>query len=188
MKRSAFKPQATIQAKTCAWCREDFFPARPMQKVCGPICGLNVARKKREKVEAAEHREKLAESKPLAHWLDLTQRVVNSYIQARDAGRPCISCGTTNSREWDAGHFLSRGARPELRFDPANIALQCASCNRHKGGNQAQFRAGLIERIGLAAVESLEGPHPAAKFTRESLAAIRKDFSAKARQLKKERA
>ena len=191
LKRSTGIARASVKSKKCKACRAPFFPVSNWQTHCRAeacaIAAAEVARAKRQKAEEREHRKKLADSKPLAHWLELTQTVVNELVRERDAGRPCISCGATDAYAFDAGHFLSRGARPELRFVLSNIALQCASCNRHKGGNQAMFRLGLIDRIGLAEVERLEGPHQTAKFTREALAEIRREAAAETRRLKKER-
>jgi hypothetical protein len=199
VKRSGFKPRqtplrATAPAKTsvpllkmrkCANCPERFRPFSSLVKWCSPECGAALGLKKLKQQKDREHRAKLADVKPLSHWLDLTQRVVNAYVLARDAGKPCISCGCWDAFAWDAGHFLSRGARPELRFTLDNIARQCAACNRHKGGNAVQFRLGLVARIGLERVEALEGPHPPAKFTREGLEQLRRDVAAMTRQLQK---
>lgn len=170
-----------LRQRKCANCGNAFRPFSSMVKWCSPECGAALGVKKLQKQKAREHREKLADCKPLSHWLDLTQRVVNAYVLARDADKPCISCGCWQAFAWDAGHFLSRGARPELRFDLNNIAKQCAACNRHKGGNATQYRLGLVARIGAEAVEALEGPRPAAKFTREGLAALRAEIRALAR-------
>lgn len=178
------KPAAPRQRK-CKVCGGKFTPMRGIQTWCSPECGVTLANRLVGEKRAREHRTKLAESKPLSHWLELTQRVVNTYVLARDAYRPCISCGCWDAFAWDAGHYLSRGARPELRFDLANIHKQCASCNRHKGGNQVQYRLGLVARHGLAVVEALEGPHPPAKFTREGLEKLRRQVSAMTRQLAK---
>lgn len=203
MKRSPLKRKTPLRAKApakaevkllrmrkCANCHTKFRPFSSLVKWCGPECGaalglkrLERAKKSQAEAQAREHRAKLADSKPLSHWLDLTQRVVNAYVLARDADKPCISCGCREAFAWDAGHWLSRGARPELRFTLTNISRQCASCNRHKGGNAVQFRLGLVERIGLPAVEELEGPHPAAKFTREGLAELRKTIARMTREL-----
>lgn len=155
-------------------------------RACSVECArIVVAQDKEDKArqETRLHREKLADSKPLSHWLDLTQRVVNAFVLQRDADKPCISCGCWEAMAWDAGHYLSRGARPELRFVLANIAKQCASCNRHKGGNQIQYRAGLVARLGLPTVEALEGPHPPAKFTREGLATLRAEVRRMAKEM-----
>ena len=183
--RASEPARLEVKLPKCAACRNQFVRLRPKQKACSPECAQQVAQDKRLKDERRQHKAALQDCKPLSHWLDLTQRAVNAMVKARDQGRPCISCGATQAFEWDAGHYLSRGARPELRFHPDNIALQCAACNRHKGGNQALFRLGLVARIGLASVEDLEGPHPPAKFTRETLAEIRKQAQAQTRQLKK---
>jgi hypothetical protein len=204
VKRSPFKPGKPLQRKAplrakalpkadvkparqrkCKVCGDKFTPQRGIQTWCSPDCGVVLAARLVGEKQAREHRAKLADSKPLSHWLELTQRVVNAYVLARDAERPCISCGCWDAFAFDAGHFLSRGARPELRFDLANIHKQCAACNRHKGGNQVQYRLGLVARIGLPAVEALEGQHPPAKFTREGLAELRRQIAAMTRQLAK---
>jgi len=196
MKRTALtrtaNPSLAVRVKRCKNCRGTFFPASSMQCYCRtPVCAqaaYEAVKAKREAAEAREHREKKADSKRLAHWHALTQRAVNALVQARDKGRPCISCGATSAAQWDAGHYLSRGANPALRYELANLALQCVACNRFKSGNQALFRAGLLVRIGVAEVARLEGPHPLAKHTRESLDGIRKWASAEKRRIESEAA
>lgn len=141
---------------------------------------------RKAKREAAEHRAKLADSKRLSHWLGLTERVVNHYILTRDVDEPCISCGATQSVLFQAGHYLSVGARPELRFNPNNINKQCHRCNVFLSGNQAAYRVGLVSKIGADGVECLEGPHATAKYTREALEELRKHFAAETRALKKQ--
>ena len=193
LKRSGFKrperertpPQP--RERRCKVCSAFFRPVRSIQTWCSPDCGVTLANRLVGEKQAREHRAKLADSKPLSHWLDLTQRVVNAYVLARDEGKPCISCGCWDAFAWDAGHYLSRGARPELRFELDNIARQCAACNRHKGGNQTQYRLGLLARIGAERVEGLEGPHTTAKFTREGLAELRRQVAAMTRALEKRR-
>lgn len=80
----------------------------------------------------------------------------------------------------------------ELRLVPNNIWLQCKSCNAgsarfaRKGETVSQaFRAGLIDRIGLEAVEALEADHQPRKYTVEELKAITTEYRAKTRELKK---
>lgn len=183
-----------LRKRKCANCGESFRPFSSMVKWCGTDCGAELGLKKLEKVkalearrESAQHRAKLADSKPLSHWLALTEAIVHKYIHARDRGLPCISCGTRRTVQWEAGHYLSKGARPELRFVLANINLQCHRCNELLSGNQAKYRIGLVDKIGEAAVQELEGPHPPAKFTREVLAELRKHISALTRELERTR-
>jgi hypothetical protein len=79
-------------------------------------------------------------------------------------------------RKANAGHYLSTAARPELRFHEHNVWRQCEQCNTYLSGNLIPYRANLIQRIGLPAVEALEGPHPAAKWTIDDLKAIKADY------------
>lgn len=141
---------------------------------------------KRQKAEEREHRKKLADSKPLQHWLELTERVVNHYILTRDAALTCISCGTGTTVQWEAGHYLSVGSHPELRFDPVNINKQCHRCNCELSGNLAKYTVGFVEKWGQAELDRLRGPHSVAKFSRGALSEIRKHFAAETRRLKKE--
>lgn len=73
----------------------------------------------------------------------------------------------------NAGHFLSVGSAPELRFHPLNCNLQCEHCNSFKSGNIGEYRPRLIDKIGLDKVEWLEGPHKPRKYTCEQLREIR---------------
>jgi len=172
-------------------CRTRFVKRSMNHRACCFECAqVVVEQDKAEKArkQAREHRAKLADVKPMSHWHDLTEAVVNAFIKERDRDQPCISCGTTKTAAWHAGHCLSVGAHPELRYEPLNIHRQCLRCNVHFSGNQAAYIARLPEKIGQEAVDWLLGPHEPAKFTREELAAIRKEFAALTRQLKAQRA
>ena len=117
---------------------------------------------------------------------------MNEFIRLRDAHLPCISCDSipsdhdlfTGSR-WDAGHYRSVGSCPELRFEPLNIHRQCVKCNRNLSGNAVEYRIRLVLRIGVERVAWLEGLHPARKYTVEEIKAIKADYRAKTRELKR---
>jgi hypothetical protein len=47
------------------------------------------------------------------------------------------------------------------------------------------YRIALVKRIGAEAVDWLEGPHEAKKYTVEELKAMTADYRAKTRDLKK---
>jgi len=176
--------------KKCRVCRQPFEPRLPMQVVCGIDCARSVAisvRGKAEKQAAIkqrkadrERKEKIKTRSDLARE---AQAAFNSWIRLRDAGRPCISCGRHHQGQMHAGHYLSVGARPELRYEPLNVWLQCAPCNTHLSGNAVLFRQALVREIGLERVEWLEGPHPAKKYTADELRAIRDLYRAKLREL-----
>lgn len=87
----------------------------------------------------------------------LTQKLVrifNTFIRMRDKGKPCISCGAFTDLQ--AGHFFSAGHYTHLRFNEDNVWGQCVRCNYHLHGNQAEYRIGLIKRIGEEKVKQLE--------------------------------
>lgn len=164
-----------------------------MQPACSFDCQLEYATRaamksaaSRKANERKETKAKLEKLKPRSQWMKETQAAVNAYVRARDEGMPCISCGITNPVQWHAGHYLSRGAHPELALEESNIHRQCSQCNDHLSGNQIQFRKGLIERYGQPLVDWLESHHEPKKYTIEQLKAIRDEYRAKLKALKKE--
>lgn len=176
----------------CAICSQGFTRRNSLHTLCSPKCAVKahrVAERAKSEAAAADRREtriKREALKPRAKWLSEAQAAFNAFVRARDEvrGLPCISCGRHHQGSWDAGHYLSRGARPELRFNEANCHRQCVPCNQHLHGNLALYRVGLIERIGSAAVEGLEGPHDTAHWTIDELKAIKAMYSRRARELK----
>lgn len=185
----------TPKPRTCPICSTEYIPRSSLQKVCHNYkCAIafnkqrdaeNAAReqRKRDKEARAKWRERKAEVKPLKHWEDLTQRVVNDYIRERDRNLPCISCGTWTTVQWEAGHFRSRGKASHLRYHEDNIHAQCHHCNVHLSGNQQQYRINLIAKIGAESVEALENNNTPHRYTREELDAIRKRYRALLREL-----
>ena len=187
--------------KTCrnATCSIKFVPQRLGQAVCSPACALATkdvnqqkVRKSLAQVERREIKVRKEKMKSRADHLREAQAAVNEFIRLRDAHLPCISCDSlpndhdllTGSR-WDAGHYRSVGACPELRFEPLNIHRQCVRCNRNLSGNAVEYRIRLVLRIGAEKVAWLEGPHPARKYTVEEIKAIKADYRAKTRELKR---
>jgi hypothetical protein len=181
-----FKP------RKCSVCKDRFTPTKPLQKVCGWSCACQVAAKQRvkeiterTKADRRETRAKLEKLKTKSTWLKEAQKEFNAYIRARDAARPCISCRRFHQGEWHAGHYLSTGARPELRFDEDNVHKQCAPCNTHLHGNLVHYREGLIERRGAVVVDRLEGAHEPLHLGIEDLKAIKATYKAKTKELLK---
>lgn len=177
-----------MKQKTCKQCRKKFEPARPMQAVCSPVCAANLARKKREKVERSELRRRKESAKTRHELIKDAQAAFNAFIRLRDRDLPCISCGRHHNGQYHAGHYLSTGARPELRFEESNVHKQCQPCNTHLHGNLVLYRIGLIKRIGLSKVEWLEGPHSAKKYTHDELRQIKATYAAKAKELARDEA
>lgn len=185
--------------KICPICSTEYIPRSSLQKVCHNYkCALEFNRqadakiadrknRKREKEERAAWRKRKEAVKPLKHWEDATQRVVNDYIRERDRDMPCISCGTWNTVQWEAGHFRSRGAASHLRYNEDNIHKQCHRCNAELSSNAIPYRIALVEKIGLERVEALENNNTPHRFTREELKGIRMHYRALMRALIKQR-
>lgn len=177
-------------------CRASFVPAQSFQTWCSPDCAVVILRQRQDKQRKSfaqrERREIKARKEKLksrADHLKDTQTAFNAWIRERDAGQPCISCGTTADVQYCAGHYRTTAAAPELRFEPLNVHLQCnRNCNMGKSGNLLGYRPRLIEKIGLAAVEWLEGPHEPKKYTIEELKALTAHYRKLTRELKSGRA
>lgn len=172
---------------TCKVCGDTYAKFRSTQTICAKIkCATQVGKLQR-KAEKAETKRRKEAAKPRKKWLQEAQEAVNKWVRLRDkaGGHGCISCSSTQGKE-NAGHYLSVGARPELRFEPLNIHLQCERCNTYLHGNLIDYRRNLIQRIGLAAVEWLESHHEPKKYTVADLKQIITEYRAKAKELERE--
>ena len=152
---------------------------------------LKEERRAEKAAQALERKDTKARKERLKSRSELAreaQQAFNQWVRLRDADKPCISCGRHHEGQYHAGHYMSVGARPELRYEPINVWKQCAPCNTHLSGNAVLFRQALVREIGLERVEWLEGPHQAKKYTADELRAIKTEYAAKAREFKREAA
>jgi hypothetical protein len=145
-------------------------------QVCSPKCGLTFHKRQEQRKQDLqrkafnrETRKRKAALMTRSDWVKKAQTAFNAYIRARDADQPCISCGRNNDVKMNAGHYLSVGAHPELRFNEFNVHKQCEHCNSFNSGNIKLYREGLIKRIGASLVAFLEGPHDPLKLTIDEL-------------------
>lgn len=204
-----------MKDKKCAVrsCGRSFLAQRMGQKVCSPVCALEIARAKREQAETKKRQEERRKDretrdrlKTRGEWVSEAQQAINRFrrIEEHALGRTCISCqrprhviegtdGWKPGGAWDAGHFMSVGARPELRFEPRNIWLQCKSCNGGSGKYAkkgrtvaASYEANLRAQEGDELVDWLKGPHEMPHHTIDDLKRIRDHYRAKANQLAKQ--
>jgi Bacteriophage Lambda NinG protein len=180
--------------KTCSVCLAEFTPARPMQSVCSPKCaGAKVrqdraAKKAKLALEKRETKERKEALKRRSDLVEEAQKAFNAWIRERDHDKPCISCGRSGEGTlWNAGHYLSTQARPELRFEPDNVHKQCVHCNLFKASNAIEYRIRLIEKVGLARVEWLEAHHETPKLSREAIATIKRIYAKAAKDLRARR-
>ena len=182
--------------RKCRVCRAEYEQRQSFAVWCSPACGSVLAFQRLAKVKKAAKtierkadkvkREKL---KTRGDWIKEAQIEFNKYVRLRDSGKGCISCGSACGESsvggsGDAGHFRSRGSAPHLRFDERNCHLQCKRCNRYLSGNVADYRVGLVKRIGLDAVVALESDQEPRRHTVDDLQAIKQKYAALTRELR----
>jgi hypothetical protein len=183
----------------CRICFVEYVKAKPMQAVCGLACAQVMGQRKAElervKKERAERvKDNIARitMKTQRDWINEVQIAFNKFIRTRDAHKTCICCGQPLSAgdvggRYDAGHYRSVGSAPHLRFHEDNCHAQTKRCNRYGAGRAVDYRLGLIQRIGLEAVERLEADQDRRKYSIDELKALKAEFSRKARELEKRR-
>lgn len=188
----------------CKWCKSTC--DNPIKTPRGAFCSIAhvfefTNQKKKEAIKRAEskrERDKRKDTalrkeklKTLPELIREAQAAVNYYIRMRDYGRACISCNSKPTQKrggtMDAGHYRSRGAAPQLRFNVLNIHGQCVRCNRFNSGNAVDYRISLIDKIGLDLVEILESTNKPRSFNREYLLRIKKIFRRRGNWYKKRR-
>ena len=144
--------------------RAKFEPVRGEQ-VCSVECSIAVIqsktfKRKHEKEirinNAIEKKKVLEKLETHSDWLRKLQKVFNAYIRERDKNKPCISCGRPLVGKFDAGHYFSVGAYPNLRFNEDNVHGQDVYCNQHLHANIHEYTINLPKRIGQEAFERLQ--------------------------------
>lgn len=183
-------------ARRCRQCKATFEPRTTLQVVCSPGCAAAYAstedaRRAVRLAVAKERREYRAKTETLADATRKAQAAFNRWVRVRDSDQPCISCGampgeTRYGGTRDAGHYRSIGACPQLRFEPLNCHGQCSRCNQHLSGNTVEYRIRLVERIGLQAVEWLEGSHTLPKWAVADLREIARKYAGMTRDLERQ--
>lgn len=205
----------TLKPRTCKWCKQKFTPDRQKQTCCCIECAESYGKKttaKAEAIRSAADRKtirirKEALKTPKQKRSELIQQAEKAVRDVRrteelQKGSGCISCGRSQQEvigtdgwkpggAFDAGHYHSKGARPNLRFEPDNIWLQCKSCNAgsskyaRKGATVAkQYRENLIKEIGIDRVEALDADDKPRHWTDEELIEIRDNYKSKLKELK----
>jgi len=139
--------------KLCKQCGKEFKPFNSLQVVCNAICALKFNSEKEVKKRVKEMK---VTSQKLSDLESVARKVFQQWIRKRDENKPCISCGTLKTLQWDAGHFHSAEQFSGLIFDEMNVNGQCVYCNRNLYGNLLEYRKGMIKKYGELAVEGLE--------------------------------
>lgn len=182
----------------CCGCKSRF-PADTMLSINGSNfhsydCATTYAREKVNKLRVKQDKQdkqdhsaakRKMKDEDRGFQTNKAQTIFNKFIRLRDEGQVCISCQKPPKKK-NAGHYLSRGAHPELRFNEDNCHLQCEHCNSFKSGNQALYRVNLINKIGVDKVAWLEGPHEPNKYTIDDLKQIQVKYTKLTKEMEKD--
>lgn len=153
-----------------------------LQPVCSYPCAIEWLKQTdgqeaQRKARKAIHRVDKERIKTKGELIKEVQVEFNKWIRLRDANLPCICCGKADpTKKYNACHFRSVGAYPELRFEPDNVHRGCETCNSYLSGNLVNYRIGLIDKVGIERVEWLEGPHPPTKWTKDELREMKRHY------------
>jgi hypothetical protein len=178
-----------VKPKKCSECGGEFKPFRTTQSVCSTACAIKDAATKAKKKAASEWKVERArrvdKMKTRTQKVNGVRPVYQRYIRHRDKDLACISCDTKTATKWDAGHYLKAELYTGLIFTEVNCHKQCQRCNQYGGGMQAEYRIGLVKRIGEAAVLELESIKDALrvyKWSDDELSEIKKKYTAKLKE------
>jgi hypothetical protein len=161
-----------VKAKSCPVCSKPFIPFNSLQVVCGYVCAIKYNDKKEIDKRIKQYKSNV---QSLSDLESIAKKVFQTWVRRRDELLPCISCGRTESPQFDGGHFYSAEQYSGLIFNEINVNKQCCYCNRDLYGNPLEYRKGLIERYGELAVEGLDelsNEKRQYKFTKDELKEI----------------
>ena len=163
--------------RKCKYCLERYTPKYSTTEPCPKYeCRLQHLSANVAKINRANKATAKDSIKSYAQRLGEAKKVFQKWIRLRDKDKPCISCGSISSTVWDGGHFKKAELYSGVIFNEYNVNIQCGKCNRFLGGNELNYRTGLIAKIGEQAVLNLE--HLAEmsrmkKYTNEELEEIK---------------
>ena len=142
-------------------CAKDYAQAKSAKARAKQLAKVKRETKVKEKADRAKHKADKERVKKRAEWLDNLQSLVNQFVvHVRDKNEPCFTCGKSNNVKYDAGHYRSRGACKELRFELTNIHKQCSvNCNQWGSGMRSEYREAIIKKYGEDHLIWLDGPH-----------------------------
>lgn len=128
--------------------------------------------KKRPKSELVQFKKKL--------WIKFAKWIKDTK------GSDCFSCDRKGlvGRELHAGHMLSAGQYPAIRWDPMNVWPQCAYDNIFRKGNYLEYRQKFIDRFGQEEYDKLwNRRHEVRQWRLEDLKEIERMIDGEANQV-----
>lgn len=172
-------------------CDNSFEQYNSLVQWCSTKCGFEISQvklKEKESKEWKQRKKSLKEKvKTLGQYEMDAKKSYQLWVRLRDKELPCISCNEYVKDLWDGGHYFKAELFSGLIFDPRNCHKQCRKCNRYDGGNEIQYRLGLVKRFGKEFVETLEEDSidkRVYKYTKKELIAIKLKYDILIKELK----
>lgn len=154
------------------------------------VISNTIPKVRKSKEEETKQREKefKDKNKSMASLIGEVRVPFHKYIRIRDANDGCISCGTGQSANFQAGHYKKAELFRGSIFDEINTNKQCYKCNVYLSGNESGYREGLVKKYGEEATKELEqraNKNRAYDWNREQLKEIKKEYLEKCREILK---
>lgn len=170
----------------CKNCKNKFEQVRFNQKFCLESECVRVWVESEKAKQWKKTKQKMQqELETIQDYIKMTQIIFNKFIRLRDKYKPCISCNAkAGSYTITAGHYFP-STNKSVTFNEDNLHGQCwYNCNSSKSGNLAEYRLGLIQRIGVERLEKLElESRKTKKWTKEELKEIMAIYKKKCKDL-----
>jgi hypothetical protein len=169
----------------CKNCKEKFEPIRFNHKYClKDECIRAFVAETKEKMWKQTKTRMKEDLKTTQDWLKEAQTIFNKYINLRDKGLPCVSCGKPIKGRVNASHFWNANNHHNVRFDEDNVHSSCITCNQFLSGNLLEYRIRLCSKIGQKRFDELEAKrHVTKKWTAEELKEIIKKYKQKVKDM-----
>jgi hypothetical protein len=170
----------------CKHCKQKFEPIRFLHKYClQDDCIRAFVAEVKEKTWKETKTRMKTDLKTTQDWLKEAQTIFNQYINLRDKGLPCVSCGKPIKGRVNASHFWNANNHHNVRFDEDNVHSSCITCNQFLSGNLLEYRTRLCSKIGQKRFDELEAKrHITKKWTKDELKEIIKKYKDLVREMK----
>ena len=168
------------KTRKCKYCSERYTPKHSSLEPCPKYeCRLKHLETNTPKINRANKATAKEKMKSYSQRLGEAKKVFQKWVRVRDKGLPCISCNAKVSSVWDGSHFKKAELYSGVIFHENNVNKSCGKCNRYLGGNELNYRVGLIAKIGEQAVielEQLAETTRTKKYTNQELEAIKTKY------------
>jgi uncharacterized CHY-type Zn-finger protein len=173
-----------MKTRKCKYCKQPFEPSVFLQKNCfDPNCVTAWVQETKEKNWKKKKAKLKLDLMTIQDYIKLAQQVFNKWINLRDKGLPCISCGKPINGRVNASHYFNANNHWNVRFNEFNVHSSCITCNQYLSGNLIEYRSRLINKIGIEQLTLLElEANKTRKFTIEELKQIINKYKLKIKQ------